>query len=139
MGVSSRSWRRRQWHPTLAFLPGESQGPGSLVGCCLWGRTVGHDWSDLAAAADHGECASCSLLKNGWEKRYWVKAKRSKKGLSKDLGLWSTFYVFTLVHIPSNCVLLRGQNLGFGVVGDETWDPVLKSFVWDSKHFILIL
>ena len=24
-------------HP--AFLPGESQGRGSLVGCCLWGRT----------------------------------------------------------------------------------------------------
>ena len=23
----------------------------SLVGCCLWGHTVGHDWSDLAAAA----------------------------------------------------------------------------------------
>ena len=21
------------------FLPGESQGQGSLVGCCLWGRT----------------------------------------------------------------------------------------------------
>ena len=21
------------------FLPGESQGRGSLVGCCLWGRT----------------------------------------------------------------------------------------------------
>ena len=33
------------------FLPGESQGRGSLVGCRLWGRTVGHDWSDLAAAA----------------------------------------------------------------------------------------
>ena len=24
---------------TPAFLPGESQGWGSLVGCCLWGRT----------------------------------------------------------------------------------------------------
>ena len=21
------------------------------MGCCLWGRRVGHDWSDLAAAA----------------------------------------------------------------------------------------
>ena len=26
-------------HPTPVFLPGESQGRGSLVGCCLWGRT----------------------------------------------------------------------------------------------------
>ena len=24
---------------TLVFLPGESQGQGSLVGCRLWGRT----------------------------------------------------------------------------------------------------
>ena len=30
---------RRQWHPTPVFLPGESQGQRSLVGCCLWGRT----------------------------------------------------------------------------------------------------
>ena len=33
------------------FLPGESQGRGSLVGCRLWGRRVGHDYSKLAAAA----------------------------------------------------------------------------------------
>ena len=31
-------WRRK-WQPTPVFLPGESQGRGSLVGCCLWGRT----------------------------------------------------------------------------------------------------
>ena len=31
-------WRRK-WQPTPVFLPGESQGPGSLVGCSLWGRT----------------------------------------------------------------------------------------------------
>ena len=32
--------RRRQWQPTPVFLPGESQGRRSLVGCRLWGRTV---------------------------------------------------------------------------------------------------
>ena len=31
-------WRRK-WQPTSVFLPGESQGRGSLVGCCLWGCT----------------------------------------------------------------------------------------------------
>ena len=30
---------RRNWQPTPVFLPGESQGQGSLVGCRLWGRT----------------------------------------------------------------------------------------------------
>ena len=30
---------RRKWQPTPVFLPGESQGWGSLVGCRLWGCT----------------------------------------------------------------------------------------------------
>ena len=31
-------WRGK-WQPTPVFLPGESQGWGSLVGCHLWGHT----------------------------------------------------------------------------------------------------
>ena len=31
-------WRRK-WQPTPVFLPGESPGRRSLVGCHLWGRT----------------------------------------------------------------------------------------------------
>ena len=36
--VGKIPWRRA-WQPTPVFLPGESQGRGSLVGCRLWGRT----------------------------------------------------------------------------------------------------
>ena len=47
-------WRRK-WQPTPVFLPGESQGWGSLVGsgvcASLGSHRVRHDWSDLAAAA----------------------------------------------------------------------------------------
>ena len=47
-------WRRK-WQPTPVFLPGESQGRGSLVGCRLWGPTESNTndlaWHDLAAAA----------------------------------------------------------------------------------------
>ena len=61
-------WRRK-WQPTPVFLPGESQGQGSLVGCRLWGsHRVGHDWSDLAAAT-----ATASLL---W---YSIGKKKKKK------------------------------------------------------------
>ena len=31
--------QRRKWQPTPVFLPGESQGRWSLVGCRLWGHT----------------------------------------------------------------------------------------------------
>ena len=45
-------WRRK-WQCTPLFLPGESQGRGSLMGCCLGLHRVGHDWSNLAVAADN--------------------------------------------------------------------------------------
>ena len=42
-------WRRK-WQPTPVFLPGESQGRGSLVGFRLWGHTES-DTTDVTAAA----------------------------------------------------------------------------------------
>ena len=43
-------WRRK-WQPTPLFLPGESQGWGSLVSCRLWGHTESDTTDDLAAAS----------------------------------------------------------------------------------------
>ena len=36
--VAFMHWRRK-WQPAPVFLPGESQGRWSLMGCCLWGHT----------------------------------------------------------------------------------------------------
>ena len=36
--ILSHIWRRK-WQLTPVFLPGEFQGPRSLVGCCLWSHT----------------------------------------------------------------------------------------------------
>ena len=41
-------WRRK-WQPTPVFLPGESQGRGSLVGYRLWGHTE----SDTTEVTQH--------------------------------------------------------------------------------------
>ena len=44
-------WRRK-WQTTPVFLPGESQGRGEPGGLPSMGsHRVGHEWSDLAAAA----------------------------------------------------------------------------------------
>ena len=51
----SLSYWRRKWQPTPVFLPGESQGtvePGGLPS--MGSHRVGHDWSNLAAAAAVG-------------------------------------------------------------------------------------
>ena len=56
-GSRSYNWRKK-WQPTPVFLPGESQGRGSLVGCRLWGRAESDTTEDLAAAAKSEEVRS---------------------------------------------------------------------------------
>ena len=52
-------WRRK-WHPTPVFLPGESQGQGSLVGCRLWGRTES-DTTEATSQQQQQLCLHLSL------------------------------------------------------------------------------
>ena len=49
-------WRRK-WQPTPVFLPGESQGRRSLVGCHLWGHTE----SDTTEAISSSSSSSSSI------------------------------------------------------------------------------
>ena len=51
-------WRRK-WQPTPVFLPGESQGRQSLVGCHLWGRTE----SDMTEALSSSNSLEGLVLK----------------------------------------------------------------------------
>ena len=68
---TSMHWRRK-WQPTPVFLPGESQGRGSLVGCCLWGRTESDTkwlsssssvvlWRGKGTARAARMCGECSV------------------------------------------------------------------------------
>ena len=52
-------WRRK-WQPTPVFLPGESQGRQSLVGCRLWGRTE----SDMTEATQPQQQHQRTLQQN---------------------------------------------------------------------------
>ena len=52
-------WRRK-WQPTPVFLPGESQGRGSLVGCCLWGHTES-DTTEATQQQQHYLCGGLNV------------------------------------------------------------------------------
>ena len=54
-------WRKK-WQPTPVFLPGESQGWGSLVGCCLWGRTESDMTKAMQQHHHHHHISSVQLL-----------------------------------------------------------------------------
>jgi len=58
-------WRRK-WQPTPVFLPGESQGQGSLVGCRLWGHTE----SNTTEATEQQQQQQHS---DGCEPPWWLK------------------------------------------------------------------
>ena len=90
-------WRRK-WQPTPVFLPGDSQGRGSLVGCHLWGRRVGHGWSDLAVAVAVGSCciAQGAQLCALWWRR-WV-GLTGWKGGPKGKGYMYTYSWFSLLY-----------------------------------------
>ena len=56
----------RKWQPTPAFLPEESQGWGSLVGCRLWGHTES-DTTEGAAAAPKIQSLKMIATEFYWE------------------------------------------------------------------------
>ena len=95
-------WRRK-WQPTPVFLPGESQGQGTLVGCRLWGRRVGHDWSDLAAAA-----ACCLVMLSSG-----VLNRIQSKQQSFKCCLPCSFLNLKLAHFPETRLNQFENEMGF--------------------------
>ena len=73
--------RRRQWHPTPAFLPGKSHGRRSLVGCSPWGRWESgtterlHFYFSLSCIGEgNGNPLQCSCLENPRDGGAWWAA-----------------------------------------------------------------
>ena len=71
-------WRRK-WQPTPVFLPGESQGWGSLVGCSPWGceeldTTERIPFHFSCIAEGNGNPLQCSCLENPGDGGAWWAA-----------------------------------------------------------------
>ena len=78
-------WRRK-WQPTPVFLPGESQGRWSLVGCSPWGHKESdttewlHFLSIVPFGEENGNPLQCSCLENPMDwGAYWVTVHRVTK------------------------------------------------------------
>ena len=72
-------WRRK-WQPIPVFLPWESQGRGSLVGCCLWGSTESDTTDGLAAAgAETAQRTGLSKQTDSHEKSFPITSLANVK------------------------------------------------------------
>ena len=105
-----------RWHPTPVFLPGESQGPGSLVGCRLWGHTESDTTEQLyfhfslsCIGEGNGNPLQCSCLENlrdggaWWAAVYGVTQSRTrlKRLSSSSSGSKCTKEVQCLLGLPN--------------------------------------
>ena len=73
---------RRKWQPSPVFLPGESQGWGSLVGCRLWGRTE----SDTTEAMQQQQQTKDDIIYSVSLPCIWGKGKDGNKDLRSVLS-----------------------------------------------------
>ena len=87
-------WRRK-WQPTPVFLPGESQGQWSLVGCRLWGRTE----SDTTGATWQQQQQQCMFPRYSLHTFHPLLPPRSVVSISL-LSIGSMF--IHLISIDSN-------------------------------------
>ena len=115
-------WRGK-WQPTPLFLPGESQGWGILVGCCLWGHAESdrtercHFHFSLSCIGEgNGNPLQCSCLENPrdggawWAAVYGVAQSRTRL---KWLSSSSMLLIPMLIRITILCIIKFWYPMGF--------------------------
>ena len=122
-------WRRK-WQPTPVFLPGESQGWGSLVGCRLWGRTE----SDKTEATWQQQqfwifiAASCFFLVSICRLLIVIVLHCGAQALGhsgfSSCGMWA----------QGSMAQAHGLNCSvtWGIFVDQGWNPFLLLWQADS-------
>ena len=108
-------WRRK-WQPTPVFLPGESQGWRSLVGCHLWGRTES-DTTEAIEQQQQQQVILQSLETTALKYLFWIwKELQEGEGwwisLLNPLSQWFTILWWALGEtVPTGAMPLTHSNL----------------------------
>ena len=107
-------WRRK-WQPTLVFLPGESQGRGSLVGC-VYGVTQSRTRLMWLSSSSSRKNESQNLKSNlqSYTEEINEKATRLYNMLVRTMesGV-SQLWVWTLLALPFPSMVTLGEFLKF--------------------------
>ena len=123
-------WRRK-WQPTPVFLPGESQGPGSLVGCRLWGRTE-LNTTDVTWQQQQSKWMPILVWK-------WASTENTVIGTANKIAL--NFYKRIKCQVfirEMNVTVFHCSLQGVRIQGDRGWDgwmasPARCTWVWVSS------
>ena len=106
---------RRQWQPTPVFLPGKSQGWGSLLGCRLRGRAESDTTEQLSfhfslscIGEGDGNPLQCSCLENPRDSRAWWAAIYGVTQSWTRLKWLSSRSIYSFLLVRYSCPLSAG-------------------------------
>ena len=84
-------WRRK-WQPTPVFLPGESQGLGSLVGCSLWG------------------CTESETTEATWQQQQQQQTDHHSESYWHPSRITRSFFLVVLLHVTNETYCSHGGD-----------------------------
>ena len=102
-------WRRK-WQPTPVFLPGESRGWGSLVGCRLWGHTVS-DTTEVTWRQQQQFCLSTEVYTSCTEVSL-CRARLSNTEKAEGQAFWVVLQMGRSMTSPSLLSEMRSFQVG---------------------------
>ena len=120
-------WRKK-WQPTPVFLPGESQGWGSLVGCRLWGRTESDTTEVTQQQQQHAACMTQRVKRLPARWKTWVRSLRPRFDPWVRQIPWRRKWQPTPVLLPGKS---HGQR---SLVGCSPWGRK-ESNMTEQLHF----
>ena len=127
---------RRKWQPTPVFLPGESQGRGSLVGCRLWGHTE----LDRTEVTQQQQQRS-SHFKSKRHIKYQKESYRYLRKAPPQQGAKKRKYCLLKYYHPSgrknHRSFTRKWYLSWVFTGDQILDPII--FYAQSYGYLLLI
>ena len=105
-------WRRK-WQPTPVFLPGESQGQGSLVGCRLWGRT---ELDTIEATQQQQQLMICRFYFIGMQLLYNVVLVSIAQQSELDILIYIYIYIYIFPHLWISFTFRSPQSIEYSTL-----------------------
>ena len=137
------AWRRK-WQPTPLFLPGESQGRGSLVGCRLWVAQSQTRLKWLSSSSSRNILLTQPQWVCSFSPIHYLASPFFSDSERFLFGFWAQVCLFVYVSLPLFLFLMEQTGESLYQLKWKAWKNFemiihlfvryLKEISWNSVH-----